>query len=560
MQITVGNLNHKLSKDHFISQGGEGAVYVKGGLAYKIYHDPNNLIPIAKISELSSIRDDAVIKPIDIVFYKKKPVGYSMRYIKDAQPLCKLFTKAFKQRNNLDMGKIIHLIEGMRSSVHHIHSRNILIVDCNELNFLVGGDFKTVYFIDTDSYQTPSFSATAIMDSIRDRKAKTFTKDSDWFSWGIITFQMLTGIHPYKGRHPNLKTLEDRMKANISVFNSEVSMPRTAMSLNLIPYTFRVWYEQVFEKGARCAPPGSEEAVIVVDPLKEVIPPRNTKTFNIDLVRTMKEDIIKMDHSGSHPVIWTSNYIEYNKEPKKLTLPDSHLYEPYNGSYLAWLDQGLLRLRDLKNDLIGDTNVSGSQLMSREGRLYIHNGGQVNELTQPIHDKASFYVAKMVAQVLPHAAYLFPGIILQNFLGSWYASIPYAAEKCAQVSLHQIPKGARIISAKSEHQLVSITFFYRGYYHRKNLIYDISWRNCDEWDELNVQNLEPNFTVLDNEICAYLNDKEELEIFQANYTKSKDRRTLTDSLLSHDMKLSSIGTSVKFFQGNQVFSISVNTP
>jgi hypothetical protein len=196
--------------------------------------------------------------------------------------------------------------------------------------------------------------------------------------------------------------------------------------------------------------------------------------------------------------------------------------------------------------------------MSREGRLYIHNGNQVNELTQPVYTKDYFYVAKMVAQVLPRATYLFPGIILQNFLGSWYGSIPYATEKCVQVSLHQIPKGARIISAKAEQQFVSITFFYQGYYHRKNLIYDMSWRNCDEWDELNVQNFEPNFTVLDNGICAFLNEKDELEIFQASYTKSKSRSILKDPILSQDMKLFSVGTAVKFFQGNQVFSISVN--
>lgn len=58
------------------------------------------------------------------------------------------------------------------------------MVDLNELNVLVGSSFVEPFMIETDSYQTPSYRATAIMDSIRDRLVPTgqFALLTDWFS------------------------------------------------------------------------------------------------------------------------------------------------------------------------------------------------------------------------------------------------------------------------------------------------------------------------------------------------------------------------------------------
>ena len=140
MQLQVRNQNIRLNKSDFIAQGGEGSVYVKNNLAYKIYHNPNNIVPLAKIDELSKIQDNNVIKPLDIIYSKKRPIGYSMRYVEDTHPLCKLFTKAFKNRNKLSYTQVFDLVQSMRQSVQNVHDAKILIVDVNELNFLVSND------------------------------------------------------------------------------------------------------------------------------------------------------------------------------------------------------------------------------------------------------------------------------------------------------------------------------------------------------------------------------------------------------------------------------------
>src|SRR5271166_5171029 len=134
-----------LNNSNFIFQGGEGSIYAKGDSAYKIYTDLNKMIPTAKIGELQAIDDDKVIRPQHILLDKKaSPIGYSMRYLKDTSSLCQLFTKAFRDRNKIGNDTILHLVRGMQDTIDHIHSKQILIVDLNEMNFLVNKGFSEV--------------------------------------------------------------------------------------------------------------------------------------------------------------------------------------------------------------------------------------------------------------------------------------------------------------------------------------------------------------------------------------------------------------------------------
>jgi len=103
MEIIVkGKGSIKLNKLNYIESGGEGKVYTKGGIAYKIYFDSTKTIPETKIKDFSPITNNNIIKPIDMILDKKNnPIGYTMRFINNAITLCQLFTKAFKERNKI---------------------------------------------------------------------------------------------------------------------------------------------------------------------------------------------------------------------------------------------------------------------------------------------------------------------------------------------------------------------------------------------------------------------------------------------------------------------------
>ena len=166
-----------------------------------------------------------------------------------AQPLCRLFTRAFRERKGVTQGQILALICAFQETVQHVHDRGGLVVDMNEMNFLVDRDMQRVLFIDVDSYQTPSFPATAIMDSIRDRDSATYSAGTDWFSFAILAFQMFVGVRPYRGKHATLVDLDARMMANVSVLNRSVTVPATSYPLDILPSAYRDWFEALFEQG-----------------------------------------------------------------------------------------------------------------------------------------------------------------------------------------------------------------------------------------------------------------------------------------------------------------------
>jgi len=236
-----------LGTKEYVAQGGEGSIYVKGKSAYKIYADPRNVISIGKIQELSEITDPCVIKPEKILTSTKgKPVGYSMRFLDSTWPLCQVFTRSFRERNGISPQNMMDLVLRMRQGVENIHKANVLIVDLNEMNFLVDQGLTDIYFIDVDSYQTPHYPATALMESVRDRHSSKFSELTDWFSFGVVSFQMMVGIHPFKGKHPDIKGFDARMKDNISVFNPSVRVPKVCYSFDAIPDAYRSWYKSHF--------------------------------------------------------------------------------------------------------------------------------------------------------------------------------------------------------------------------------------------------------------------------------------------------------------------------
>src|SRR5215469_1833409 len=254
----------RLSDGDFKCQGGQAAIYAQGSTAYKIYTDPHSRIPEAKIAELSVLELPAIIRPLDmLVDADVRTAGYSMRYIDRGYLLCQVFPAAFRNRHNFGADRALHLVQKLQNGVSYVHSKGILIVDLNEMNFLASGDLKDVFFLDVDSYQTPSFPATAIMDSVRDRHAVSFDRSTDWFALAIVSFQVFTGLHPYKGTYPPFVgsvnkslMLDERMKANISVLHSGVSVPPTCLPFDMIPPIYLAWYRATFESGVRQAPPG----------------------------------------------------------------------------------------------------------------------------------------------------------------------------------------------------------------------------------------------------------------------------------------------------------------
>ena len=73
MEIYVNGKAVTLSQKDFVAKGGEGKIFQRGGLAYKVYDDLTKMIPPAKIGELN-IPDPNVIKPLDLIINREEVI------------------------------------------------------------------------------------------------------------------------------------------------------------------------------------------------------------------------------------------------------------------------------------------------------------------------------------------------------------------------------------------------------------------------------------------------------------------------------------------------------
>ena len=550
----------RLGQSDFKAQGGEGAVYVKGSHAYKIYADPSRCITQPKIDELSVLVQPNIVRPLELVIdSRNRPVGYSMRSVGKAHSLCQLFPKAFRQRNNLTPELTLRLVRQLQTGVAHIHSRGILIVDLNEMNFLVATDFSELFFIDVDSYQTPSFPATVLMESVRDRHAKTFSSDSDWFSFAIVSFQMFAGIHPFKGTYPafqhlpdNATKLDARMRANVSVLHQGVSVPAACLPFSIVPPNYLDWYRAVFEEGKRLPPPLTIQAVIAIagpTPTQAIA----SRRFEVREVREFDSDIIW--HDGVITATAQSVYFNGRSYPRPpfdakliLTPRQQHLVAAYH-------DGAQLRFRDLTTDQFIETEVRGEEVMLSHGQLYIKQHEHIFAIDFVELPNKTLLGLRPVANVMINSTRMFDGVAIQNLLGANYASIPSPGGGCHQVRLTELD-GAQIVNAKLYRNVLVVIVTNGGRYDKYVFRFAKDFATYDVRLLQDVTTTDIEFTVLDTGVVLHLIDDDKLEIFSSAKDSMK-LSVLEDEALKDDLKLFHTGKQALMAKGRRLYKFKL---
>lgn len=555
MDVYVGGKRKvSLHRADFKAQGGEGSIYVKGKTAFKVYSDPQKVIPHAKIQQLAALSRPEIIRPQEILLdAAQTPVGYTMPCVPNALPLCQTFNKAFRDRQRLTPDRALALVRKLQEGVSHVHAQGLLIVDLNETNFLVDAALDRLYFIDVDSYQTPQFPATALMDSVRDRHAQTFSAQTDWFSFAIVSFQMFVGIHPYKGKHDTLKTLDARMQANVSVLNPDVSVPAVCLSLDVIPPAYRQWYRAVLDDGQRCAPPSSPNVVVIVAP-PAVRPAPGVSLFDIEELQAFGSDVVQFAHGltiiqegvivGGRPVLSASVRIGI---------------APQNGHAIAaWVEDNGLRLYDLHAGYDLPCDIPAEDVMATDGRLYVKQGPSLLEIGFLALPLSTLVSAKIVASVLENATQLFEGVALMNMLGAWYATLLPARGKAYQLRIPELD-GSTIVDTKFQDGVIMVIAEQKGRYDKLILRFAGDYQTYDLRRIVDVPAPNINFVALDTGVCLHLNENDELEIF-AHRKNEPDLKVLPDAVLRGDCRLFKNGAQALFARGGTLSKFAMRKP
>ena len=542
-----------LSDNDFIAEGGQGKVYGKSGVAYKIYIDPANMISLPKFDELSRISSDRVIRPLDVILNPKtnKAIGFTMKHLDNGQttPLAQLFTKGFRNRSGITPDDMLGLVKDMQSTYSNIHKAGCLVIDGNELSFKVDNGVKEVYFLDVDSFQTPNYPATFQMESIKDRHTHGFNENTDWFAWGIVTFQALIGIHPFKGFHKVHKDdFMKRMDLNLSVFSTDVDLPPVVQPFSVIPSTLLQWYKAVFQDGKRLPPPTDYVGVVIIT--TDVRHISGTDKFEITLMEKLGSDIVEFLSVGGTRVKLTT------ATTKSFTRGVYVGIGPKMGRIVfAYIDNGAVSISTDRGQSLPVT-LNAEQMMSYAGRIYYKNGTNVYQIELHETPQHTLATARAVGNVHEKATRLFEGMAIQNLFGSAHVSLFPEPNVCRTIAVKEI-KGT-VVDAKFDNRIAMVvTADTQGKYHRHVLRFAKDYGSYEVMqtvDDITYTGL--NFVVLDKGICCHINEKSEVELF-TNSIGNTLMKVVSDPMIKSDIRLAKDGDQVLFFKGTELYTLKL---
>jgi len=525
--------NVDTTKD-FVAQGGEGSIFrVSRTHGIKIYHDPQRVVPIPKIRELAAIRDPRVILPEEPLFgdsQKSCYVGHTFRFVDSSTPLSPLFTKGFRRREAITNPMIHDLILKCREVIERIHKAQTLIVDLNEGNILVGPDFVSPWFIDTDSYQTPNFPARAIAEVIMDPIAHgKWTEGSDWFSFAVLVCKLLIGIHPYQGQHPCGKDLLTRMQLGISIFDPATKLPPACFPMSDVPSAYMDWMKAIFVSGKRLEPPASMSgAPILLQPI--LIHATNLREV---AVLTTSEEIRKILYADSpqrHVVLGQNKlWIDGGKSRPAPQGPCAVL--DVQGRILLSLDaEGNLTGEDLDGSRQVTTQIAAQSLMSADGRIFARMGESITEIRGTCLNNRVFLTAHSFSTVMPQATRMDPGVITQNAFGSPLFMVFPSKDTSVRAIVRELEHHT-VLGALSSKGVLLVSTRKGTRYFRHVLRFDSSGAYDLRTEETPVP-YEPSMAVLDTGVCAVsVPHEEKLEIF-LNHRGHPATKIVTDPLIA----------------------------
>jgi len=487
------------------------------------------------------------------------PIGFTTSFIAKAEPFCKFFTKNYRGQIGFSEQNTIDVIKKMQETISAIHSKDILIVDVNELNFLLKNKTFVPYFIDVNSYQTKNFPATAIMMSIADPKAtpnKTFTELSDWFSFAIIAFQLYIGIHPFRGRHPKYgkKDFQLRIERGISVFEKEVKTPPSCRPLSVIPPAQLEWFKKVFKDGERSMPP-IPGAIVPIVGADLVVVVRGNEKFDIQEIIELKEDCLRAFNFPSETYFITKKSL-YIKSRGNSIVKDISQYDKV-GICESPGDKPLLCMRKDEGihieEILGEKVevIQADDFMIRDKYLYTISSNNIIRWNF-IKGKEILSSSQFVAGCNKKSTKVFDGVIYQDMLGKPAFFIPYG-DKSVYFDIIQEMSGYRILDAKSEENILVVLGEKKGKYSRFIVVFDENFSSYDIREVEDVQFDDINFTKMPSKPCALCIEDDKIEIFFNN----KKIKEVKDSPFDHTMKLFNDGNKVFFMNGKKVFSATM---
>lgn len=567
MKVVLENKGTALLNDNnYVASGGEGTIYKVSDQIVKIYHEPliarQRGMP-DKIRLLSALKHPYVSSPIGLVLSSTgEPIGHYLNYV-DGHPLARVFTNDFWTREGFTEKNASTLVDRMREVFSFAHQHKAILVDANELNwFMVFSNHNPEpRVIDVDSWSIGRWPATVIMPSIRDWHSKEFNEKSDWFTWGIVTFQIYTGTHPYKGTLDGFdrSNLEGRMKANASVFTKGVRLNRAVRDFSKIPGPLLNWYEATFQNGERVKPPSAFDTGIVMP--KTAIVTRIVMTggsgnlvfeklLNIDGDPTLRIFNCGIAQLASGKLIDLSN----KRKIGEVKTRQCEVVKVDGGWLIGELSNGKVSLEYVEEGSLKSESLSfslnGHKLQGYNNRLFVVTDSGLTEIKLHLFGKP-VVSAGQTWGVMINSTKWFHGLGVMDAMGAKFVVVPFGDDAVVQQRVKEIDN-LKIISAKSGDRFVSLVGLDKtGTYHKVSIAFARDYKSYNVSTVI-VDGPELNLAILPKGVCASIDKDGELEIFVPSNGKVTQ---IGNKNITTDMLLSNWGDRVVYIQDGAVWSL-----
>jgi hypothetical protein len=534
--------------DH-IATGGEGSVYRAGDMVVKVYADPARMRRddmAGKIKLLSGMTHPFVVAPQGLALGQGgEPLGYYMPFV-SGEPLTRAFTNDFRTREGFGDRETRQLVDRMRETVRFAHGKQAVLADANELNWLVKLGSQTgpePRVIDVDSWAVGRWPAQVIMPSIRDWQSQGFGEGTDWFAWGVVTFQVFSGIHPYKGSLDGFKRgdLEGRMRAKASVFMPGIGLNQAVRDFSSIPGPLLNWYEAAFQGSERSEPPspfqtGAPTARLA--PVRRAVATASGMLVYDKLYDGTSDPAIRVFPSG---VVMTGQGrlidLSTKREIGRPISRDGEVIRVEGGWLKADRKQqggGFSFVSNVYSETDLSVQATLYRVVRSGNRMFAVTDTGLTELVVRLFGKPVLSLGRTWG-VMRHALSWFDGIGVQDALGAMYLVAPFGEGSCAHVRVPELD-GLKLIAAKAGHRFASvIAADASGAYRKFEFAFDSEYRSYALWQGV-TDDPDPNVAILPKGVCATIVDDGELVIFvpaNGGMNRAKDRRVTTALALAN---------------------------
>jgi serine/threonine protein kinase len=549
------NINEK---NDYLATGGEGTLYVVNNRVYKITHHP---FVEAKLLELMKLQHPNIVVPVDFILDQKNAeIGYVLPFA-DGESICRLFATAFWADNKLGVPEISGIIENAVSTVQYAHDQDSLLVDWNEMNFLVDKQFKHMIFIDTNAWKTKSFPPNAITPIFQDHLTKGFNTLSDWYGFGILACKLYVGIHPFKGSHPNYGRTQDdvvkRMKDNVSIFNPNSKVPAAARTFDHIPDAYMQWFLDIFEKGVRREPPNVAGYVTVVK--KQVT--SAYKYFQVDLFKMMNQEVKRYYVVNGEEVVFCENEIVVGM--KNIPLKNNKVKigvivsKREKVPYFVFISKGKLIIYNADGTPI-DLDLVADDFLVQDHVIYVKNRGSVVQIScNDLGDKQVFSIGDQWS-VMPNSTKTLGNCFYMSVMGKTHMIVPWVLGNKYYLRTIAIPEldGYKVVEAKFDQPVLGIVGEQNGKYDRFMLTIDPMDGKYHVEVEPDIGMPVLNFVVLDNGIGVSMDEDGQVNMFTTNINKLQSK-SIKDDTIKSTMRLFKNGVTVLFAEGSKIYSLKV---